>query len=86
MQRSGIAAAAGGLFLSLAACQPLDAPGPDVPMQPLPRGRVLAVTPTAAPNMNVVTIWIEGDGGILTLVTYDHGQGTVNRSVTVPRE
>jgi hypothetical protein len=85
MQRTWIAAAGGGLLLSLAACQPLETPSGDVQMQPLPPGRVVAITPAGGDNPDVVSVWIEGADGNITLVSYDHWRGTVNRSVTVPR-
>jgi hypothetical protein len=85
MQRSWIAAAAGGLVLALAGCQPLETPPGGATMQPLPRGKVLAVTPSAA-NPDVATVWLERDDGTLALVWYDHWNGTVGRSVTIPRQ
>jgi hypothetical protein len=85
MQRSWLAAAGGGLVLALAACQPLETQSGNVQMQPLPPGKVLAITSAAGANPDMVAVWIEGADGSITLVSYDHWRGTVARSVTVPR-
>jgi hypothetical protein len=43
------------------------------------------VTPSAA-NPDVATVWLERDDGTLALVWYDHWNGTVGRSITIPRQ